>query len=281
MIHPPQVRPEEPIAVTPHDGICGGESQQWLSYPTNPHVRFDERGRETERCRMAQATAPVLDSTTGSPSGYVRGPNSLDDDLCTAPRGRLPSLISSNARLYPRDSAGSADRAPFWAQVACQVPRWCPPPTGSTSRHRPWPQAVDHLQNAAEQITRQRHLGHLEHRVAGVSDHLRANLHNLLAKRGQRPAFDLVWQHQRAEEVGQVVGQSMKLKPHRVGLHRPARQPCPPDRILTLSDPLLRRAALIVKGDHPLGRAAQVGHQEAHPWIEFTRMRLDLGYNPA
>src|SRR3954470_22268782 len=47
MIHPPQVRPEEPIAVTPHDGICGGESQQWLSYPTNPHVRFDERGRET------------------------------------------------------------------------------------------------------------------------------------------------------------------------------------------------------------------------------------------
>ena len=47
MIHPPQVRPEEPIAVTPHDGICGGKSQQWLSYPTNPHVRFDERGRET------------------------------------------------------------------------------------------------------------------------------------------------------------------------------------------------------------------------------------------
>jgi hypothetical protein len=25
-----------------------GESQQWLSYPTNPHVRFDERGVETE-----------------------------------------------------------------------------------------------------------------------------------------------------------------------------------------------------------------------------------------
>src|SRR3979490_3528001 len=27
------------------------------------HVRFDERGWETERCRMAQATAPLLDST--------------------------------------------------------------------------------------------------------------------------------------------------------------------------------------------------------------------------
>lgn len=27
------------------------------------HVRFDERGWETERCRMAQATAPLFDST--------------------------------------------------------------------------------------------------------------------------------------------------------------------------------------------------------------------------
>src|SRR5438445_7096183 len=33
-----------------------------ISIPIPP-VRFDERGRETERCRMAQATAPFLDST--------------------------------------------------------------------------------------------------------------------------------------------------------------------------------------------------------------------------
>jgi hypothetical protein len=32
----------------------------------NRHVRFDERGEETERCRMAQATAPLLDSTRSS-----------------------------------------------------------------------------------------------------------------------------------------------------------------------------------------------------------------------
>ena len=48
MINPPQVHPEEPTAVTPHGGICGGKSQQWLSYPTNLHVRFDERDVETE-----------------------------------------------------------------------------------------------------------------------------------------------------------------------------------------------------------------------------------------
>ena len=35
----------------------------------NRHVRFDERGWETERCRMAQATAPILDSTPVSEEG--------------------------------------------------------------------------------------------------------------------------------------------------------------------------------------------------------------------
>jgi len=30
------------------------------------HVRFDERGWETKRCRMAQATAPILDSTNSA-----------------------------------------------------------------------------------------------------------------------------------------------------------------------------------------------------------------------
>ncbi len=32
----------------------------------NRHVRFDERGGETERCRMASATAPLLDSTAST-----------------------------------------------------------------------------------------------------------------------------------------------------------------------------------------------------------------------
>jgi hypothetical protein len=40
MIDPPRGLSEEPTAVTPHGGICGGESQQWLSYPTNPPVRL-------------------------------------------------------------------------------------------------------------------------------------------------------------------------------------------------------------------------------------------------
>jgi hypothetical protein len=34
--------------IGPQRQNVGGESQQWLSYPTNLHVRFDERGVETE-----------------------------------------------------------------------------------------------------------------------------------------------------------------------------------------------------------------------------------------
>src|SRR5215510_872504 len=36
----------------------------------NRHVRFDERGWETGRCRMAQATAPILDSTTADEGSF-------------------------------------------------------------------------------------------------------------------------------------------------------------------------------------------------------------------
>ena len=88
MIDPPQVRPEEPTAVTPHGGIRGGESQQWLSYPTDLHVRFDERGVETgttdelvrHRQTKGAATdmvdlkppAPHSDSTDSR--GSIRGP---------------------------------------------------------------------------------------------------------------------------------------------------------------------------------------------------------------
>ncbi len=46
MIDPPRVLSEEPTAVTPHGGICGGESQQWLSYPTKPHAGICAGGRE-------------------------------------------------------------------------------------------------------------------------------------------------------------------------------------------------------------------------------------------
>jgi hypothetical protein len=56
MINPPQVLSEEPTAVTPHGGFCGGESQQWPSYPTKLHVRICEGGVER--------STPLLDPAT-------------------------------------------------------------------------------------------------------------------------------------------------------------------------------------------------------------------------
>src|SRR2546426_4725784 len=56
-------------------GCVAGEGRTAVCSAMNPvgkpdagnrHVRFDERGEETERCRMAQATAPLLDSTRSS-----------------------------------------------------------------------------------------------------------------------------------------------------------------------------------------------------------------------
>jgi hypothetical protein len=48
MIAPPPVLPEEPAAVTPHGGICGGKSQQWLRYLSNLHAGFCLGGRVQE-----------------------------------------------------------------------------------------------------------------------------------------------------------------------------------------------------------------------------------------
>ena len=64
MIGPPRVLSEEPTAVTPHGGICGGESQQWLSYPTNLHVRLCVQRRLAcsagERPAGARVRSPVV-----------------------------------------------------------------------------------------------------------------------------------------------------------------------------------------------------------------------------
>ena len=118
------------------------------------------------------------------------------------------------------------------------------------------PQFGDQPQDLGEQHPRHGDLGHLEGDIAAVADDLRADLDQLLLQAGQRPVLDRLGRRQRAQEVAEIVGERMKLKPHGVGGERPARQPRPPDRALALFDPLLRRAALIVEGDDPLGRAA-------------------------
>jgi hypothetical protein len=57
--------------------------------------------------------------------------------------------------------------------------------------------------------------------------------------------------------------------------------PRPLDRAFAFLDPLLARPALVIEGNHTLGRARQVGDDEADARIKFARMPLDLGDHSA
>ena len=151
----------------------------------------------------------------------------------------------------------------------------------STSGHGGWAQSGDPVEETPEQHLRHGDLGHLEDEVAAVGDDLGADLHHLLPQRGQGPLRDLARQSQGAEEIGEVVGQRVELKSDGIRAERRARQPRPLDRVLPFLDPLLRRPAPVVEGDHLLGGAMEVRHDETDARIQLARMPLDLRHDPA
>jgi hypothetical protein len=55
-------------------------------------------------------------------------------------------------------------------------------------------------------------------------------------------------------KFAEVVGECMKLEPHRVGGERLARQSRPLDRAFAVLDPLLARSALVVESTRSAGR---------------------------
>src|SRR5499426_690948 len=116
--------------------------------------------------------------------------------------------------------------------------------------------------------------------AAAVAHHLRADLDQLVLQGRQRPVLDRLRRRQRAQEIAEVVGERMKLEPHRIGGERSARQSRPLDRAFALLDPLLARPALVVESNDALGRAARVRHDEADAGIKFSGMPIDLGDNP-
>jgi hypothetical protein len=61
-----------------------------------------------------------------------------------------------------------------------------------------------------------------------------ADLDQLLAQGRERPLRHLVGQRERAQEVGQVVGEREQLQPHRVVPEGAAGQPRPAQRQLAL-----------------------------------------------
>ena len=94
MINPRPVLPEEPTAVTPHGGFCGGKSQQWLRYPTKPHARICEG-----ESRVAELTRPQLASGgggAGRPGQGVKGSRACGYRWFD----RLPSNAEFNVRTF-------------------------------------------------------------------------------------------------------------------------------------------------------------------------------------
>jgi hypothetical protein len=69
------------------------------------------------------------------------------------------------------------------------------------------------------------------------------------------------------------------LQPRLVVLERAARELRPFDGVLAFFDPLLRRAATIVKLDHILRVLIQIGHNEADTWEQFACVSFDLGHD--
>ncbi len=69
--------------------------------------------------------------------------------------------------------------------------------------------------------------------------------------------LDLLRQGQRPHEVGEIVGQGMKLEPDGVVAELAASQPRPFDGVLAFPDVLLHFASLIVEPCHTLGGTGQ------------------------
>src|SRR5207247_1509621 len=73
----------------------------------------------------------------------------------------------------------------------------------------------------------------------------------------------------------------MELEPDGVRPDRRGRQSRPLDRVLAFLDPLLRRSAPVVEGDHLLGGAMEVRHDETDPWVQLPWVPLHLGHDAA
>ena len=94
------------------------------------HVRFDERGWETGRCRMAQATAPILDSTkAGGVGGRQICPVLKVDRPCLAELrdSRLYGISTRRMLVSIRLDVGRSDHlAPLFGFLGDELPkvRW-------------------------------------------------------------------------------------------------------------------------------------------------------------
>ena len=101
-------------------------------------------------------------------------------------------------------------------------------------------------------MTWNRDFGQLQNDGTGVAHSFRTDLDHSIPQTCQRPMGDGCWQCQRAQEIGQIVGQRMKLKPDCIGRKALAGKPCPFESVFAFLDVLLCCSSSVVELKHPL-----------------------------
>jgi hypothetical protein len=84
MIAPPPVLPEEPAAVTPHGGFCGGKSQQWLR---DPRIR-----------RAAQISAKAISASENWTMTMIELPGVIESGMPGRNGQRKPGTTRGSPR---------------------------------------------------------------------------------------------------------------------------------------------------------------------------------------
>jgi hypothetical protein len=154
------------------------------------------------------------------------------------------------------------------------------PRASRSCRKWPRPEPRDPTEDLGEQRSRHRHFGQLEHDVAAVAGDSGTDLDQLLAQGGERSLLDLLRQRQRAQKVGEIVGERVQLEAYSVVPEGMAGEPRPAERVLALFDPLLSRPTAVIELDHSPVGSTKVGHDEADAAIKPTLVPLGLGDHP-
>ena len=112
-----------------------------------------------------------------------------------------------------------------------------------------------------------------------MSHDLGANLDQLLPQGRHRPMLDTWGEGEPAKKVAQVVCQGEQLQPHPIVQEVVTRKSSPFYCILAFLDPLLRRAAPVVKLHYRVITPTQVRDNEAHAWKQLTLMPFHFGHH--
>ena len=114
-----------------------------------------------------------------------------------------------------------------------------------------------------------------------MPNHLRPNLDQLGLQGRSRPVLDIARERQPPQEVAQGVRQQEQLKADLIIHEVVAGQPRRVQGVLALFDPLLCRAAVVVKRHHVLRPPAEVGHDEPYAGEQLAVVPFHLGHHSA